>query len=371
MPFDTYQLRKTRAGEPVLHGPETWSLEGPHGTYSWDIRATYHKPVDILKMKSTGYQAFRRSVEKISAERNALFTANNYRVNACPVCGVPAVETTPAFEAYGAAYVNCCSCTHRYVINRLSKERLEEYYRTSTLYQGTYTQKEKAMVRVEEIHRPKLDWVLQQFERRYGRMPHRILDIGAGSGHFSVACRDRGITCDGVELSESGRVFAREVFGVELIDADFLADTKSFADRYELITFWGLIEHVPDPGAMLAAAARALRGSEAAMLVASVPRWESLSSVVQFNRPDSIIRHLDPLGHIQCFTDTSVAALVARTGLSLDAVWYFGMDAYELLIQLADRVGSDEVLIPAWIESLQRTLDLSTLADSMIFTAVP
>lgn len=371
MTSSRYELRKTCAGEPVSKDMEVWSLSGPHGVYVWEVDATYHKPFDILRMKATGHRAFRRALQQIAGERVALFAENDHSIAACPVCSTPSSAAAAVFAVYGGSYVACPTCTHRYVVNRLSKERLEAYYRSSNLYQSTYAQKEKAMVRVEEVHRPKLDWLLKQFERRHGRPPRRVLDVGAGSGHFSVACREQGIPCDGIELSEEGRTFAREVFDVELIDADFTVNADRFAGRYDLVTCWGLIEHVPDPGAVLDAAARVLRGADSAMMVASVPRWQSVSSTVQMNRPEAVIRHLDPLGHIQCFTDTSVAALVARRAMAIDAVWYFGMDAYELLIQLADVASSDDILMPAWIASLQRAIDLAALADSMIFTAVP
>lgn len=106
------------------------------------------------------------------------------------------------------------------------------------------------------------------------------------------------------------------------------------------------------------------------MIVASVPRWHSLSSTIQSIFPNKIIRHLDPLGHIQLFTDTSICVSLAKTNLQPIAFWYFGMDVYELLIQLAAETGTDKAVSSLLIETMQKTIDEATLSDSMVFAAI-
>ena len=88
--------------------------------------------------------------------------------------------------------------------------------------------------------------MIKHFEKVYGRKPKAILDVGAGSGHFVYACKQLGIRADGIELSNSGRQFSKNVFGVELMDADFYSQWEQFSD-YEVISFWGVIEHTPFP----------------------------------------------------------------------------------------------------------------------------
>ena len=180
-----------------------------------------------------------------------------------------------------------------------------------------------------------------------------------------------GIHCDGIELSESGVNFAKDVFNIDLINIEFLENWEKFVGKYDVVTFWGLIEHVPDPLLMLQNARSVINDEETPMIVGSVPRWHSISSAIQFLKPDSIIRHLDPLGHIQCFTDTSICTLIARSNLKLNGVWYFGMDAYEMLIQLSLQAKTDDVILTKMISQLQIVLDQSQLSDSVVFACSP
>jgi 2-polyprenyl-3-methyl-5-hydroxy-6-metoxy-1,4-benzoquinol methylase len=371
MSSDAFQLTRQLSGEPAAASEEIWTLAGSGEIHSWPVRVRYHKPMEILKLKPAGAQPFLASAERMARERTALFARDTEHVEACPVCGAPSAKATEELVVYGGRYVRCPGCTHRYVINRLSRQALEDFYRTNRAYQATYTQRDAARTRIREIHQPKLDWLCEQYRRIYGDLPRAILDVGAGSGHFCACCRDAGLVCDGVELSESGRAFAREVFGLSLRADDVLEKAGEYAGRYDVVTFWGLIEHVPQPGAMLAAARRILETSTRPMVIASVPRWNSVSSVIQAAHPDRVVRHLDPLGHVQCFTETSACVLFLGAGLRPEAAWYFGMDAYELLLHLAAASGSDALMNSSLIASLQQTFDLARLSDSMILAARP
>lgn len=370
MNSDLITVRKTVEAERGTTADEQWELCRSERCSTWQVAARYHKPADILALKSDIVGDFAAAVKRIRSERKTLFgdAAKVDKVATCPVCDAPASSAERQCEVYGAVYVKCARCTHRYVVNRLSQAALEEFYRSNTGYQAIYADPERARLRVEQIQKPKLDWLLEQFNRIHGRRPRAILDVGAGSGHFCVAAREAGIPCHGIELSESGRAFARQVFGIELEACDFIEQVSRYEGRYDVVTFWGLIEHVPDPVGMLAAGKRVTAPGGAPLLVASVPRWSSLSSFIQQFYPERIVRHLDPLGHIQCFTDTSACAAVDRAGLQIAGAWYFGMDAYETLLQLATE-SSPSLLNRALIDGLQRTLDEAALSDSLVFCA--
>ena len=60
-------------------------------------------------------------------------------------------------------------------------------------------------------------------------------------------------------------------------------------------------------------------------------------------------------------------------GLSVLAAWYFGMDAYELLVQLAIQLAHPEMMarLAPLIPGLQACLDSAELCDDIIVAAVP
>ena len=61
--------------------------------------------------------------------------------------------------------------------------------------------------------------------------------------------------------------------------------------------------------------------------------------------PKSIVRHLDPLDHIQCFSDSSLATSFILSNYEIFSGWYYGMDIYELFSQLAYNYQNDNFLI--------------------------
>lgn len=338
--------------------------------YHIDVRLG--KPVDILSLQKNIAENFDSNIASIKESRLSLFQKDNLeQVAFCPVCKAETKLMKEVFSVYGATYVTCKSCHHYYIKARPTKKTLDEFYLKDSDYQSTYTNKETAETRVRQVAIPKAEWTIHQFERIYGRKPKSILDVGAGSGHFVHACRTLGIETNGVEISENGRNFCKNTFGFELINKDFLLEWQTLTG-YEVITFWGLIEHVPEPMKMLNSASMAFRGNTG-LVVASVPRWNCFSTAVQNAFPNSIVRHLDPLGHINCFTDSSLATAFKENDLDITAAWYFGMDAYELVVQISHLLNENKIIqeIGKYIPLFQNRLDLAKLSDEMVFAGIP
>ncbi len=352
---------------------EVWQYNSSEGTENYNVDVRLGKPLDFLAFKSKRMGAFKADLLAISKSRKDVFKnkKNLEHVKFCPVCGYDTESSIEAVNIYNAIYRQCSNCAHYFVVNRPSPSFLESFYSEDEQYQGPYTDKNEINIRVLNIVAPKLDWVIKQFKRVYGREPKSILDVGTGSGHFVHLCRERGLKADGVELSKTGIEFCKNNFNIELFNVDFISEWSKFRD-YDIICFWGVLEHVPYPCELLSAASMALSGKEG-LVIAEVPRWDSISTAVQEVFSDSITRHLDPLGHISCFTDTSLATLFRDSGFDITAAWYFGMDAYEWSIQLSNLFGKNKVnkkmkeLMPIF----QQTLDKAKLSDEVVIVGKP
>ncbi|MEL6898647.1 MAG: methyltransferase domain-containing protein, partial [Planctomycetota bacterium] len=259
-----------------------------------------------------------------------------------------------------------------YVKNRPTQKAIHDFYLSDVTYAATYTDKAAAENRLNSIAVPWRDWAVQVFEKQHGRKPKSVLDVGSGAGHFVEACRRGGMDARGVELSESSRKFARDIWGFDLDARDFLSTIDDYRG-VDLVTFWGLLEHTPNPGAILSAAKEIVQASSAGMVIAKVPRWNSLSSAIQRLCSDTIIRHIDPMGHIMLFSDASAAELYVRSGFSPVAAWYYGMDVYESLMQISNHVGQYDALTGTGeiqIE-LQQFVDESRFSDGLTLVGVP
>lgn len=78
----------------------------------------------------------------------------------------------------------------------------------------------------------------------------RHLDIGAGDGTFLRKTKEAGFSVIGTELSETGAAYIRQA-GIDVRIGQFMEITLPDSE-YDLITLWHVLEHVPDPGAVIA-----------------------------------------------------------------------------------------------------------------------
>ena len=346
---------------------EIWLYQDKKKTLSYKVETTLGKPIDILALKSNMVSNYGLKVKQMQNSRKKLFKKERLEhITHCPICKNKAKGLPAIFKVYGAEYIQCQNCTHCFVKNRLTDESLKKFYAQDTAYQSTYADPKTTETRLKQVALPKAEWVIKQFQKIYGRKPKGILDIGAGSGHFVKACKNLGLRAEGLELSRNGKDFCKQNFGFELLNQDFL-NTKVPLKNYEIITFWGLIEHVPEPMQMLKKAASLLKGKKG-LVISSVPNWYSFSTAVQKAFSASIIRHLEPLAHINCFTDSSLATAYLKNGLYPAAAWYFGMDAYELVTQTAYFLKNNSILdkmsptLPIW----QACFDQARLSDELV-----
>lgn len=349
---------------------ESWTSPGGR---RYDVRVRFGKQVDIFELKSQTFARFADSVEEIKASRTAMYAPGNVEtVPACPICDEPTSDSRVLGQVYGATYCECSHCCHVFVRQRMTDEALKRFYSEDRAYAATYTDKARAELRVAQVAKPKAEWAVEAFKRRYGREPRWIVDVGAGGGHFVKACRDLGLRADGVEVSEWSQRFCREHFDFDLVAASFESEYERFRGA-DLITYWGVIEHVPSPRRFIAAtrATMTLDG----MVVTAVPRWTSLSTAVQMFCSDTIVRHMDPGGHIHVFSDNSLLTLLESEKLAPTDAWFFGMDAYELVSQLLHRAGDgggplgDQ--LRGMVPHLQPFVDAHRVSDEIAVASVP
>lgn len=322
-----------------------------------------------MALKETSLDDVRDYERFLRTTAGGLYAGATARRETCPCCNSPSQDTEEALRVFDVAYVRCASCGHGYVLEQPVKATLDDLFEHSEEHSSTYTDPAAVEIRMSQVVRPKVRWVLDVWAGHRSSPPQHLVDVGAGGGHMVAGFREAGIAATGHELSASSRRFARETFGIELGEEDFLTS----GGEVDVVTMWGLLEYTADPAVFLQAARRRL--VDTGLLVVEVPRLDCLGTAVQA-APDSVVsRHLDPTTHVNCFSDASLATLLDDSGFAPVAAWYFGMDAHELLVQTALRLGErrDDVLAtlaPSFL-ALQGALDRALSCDDLVLAAVP
>jgi len=103
-----------------------------------------------------------------------------------------------------------------------------------------------------------------------------LLDSGCGTGNFLEAAREKGFRVSGTELDRSAANFAREKLCLENIFPFSIIDfaAQHPAAKYDVVTFFEVLEHQADPAAFLNAVVSCLRpGGYIALSVPNRDRW--------------------------------------------------------------------------------------------------
>ncbi len=215
----------------------------------------------------------------------------------------------------GSTYVRCQSCGLIALHPRPSFEETASFYPKSFWRTDSSPSEPPSMAkRFETWFRERL------IESEFAIIAEQLhpgirqLDVGCATGDFIALCQARGTVSTGIELSESAVRHCREERGLDVIHGD-LVDTD-FGDRkFDLITYNGVLEHVPDPHAHVQKCATLLAPG-GRLVILGLPNIESARFRVAGQRWIG----LDAPRHVHQFSAESLRALLSHAGFELKSI---------------------------------------------------
>jgi SAM-dependent methyltransferase len=236
-------------------------------------------------------------------------------VSRCPACGAESERPRVLLEGHdrltGAPghfeVLACSACGLAFTHPRLRPEDFSTYYPDSySAYEPNLGGRPSLGERVGDLQR-RLVARFGPYRRVWKRRPGRLLDVGCGTGELAAVFARRGWSVAGIEPSPAAAEHAR-ASGVEAVTGT-LADAPWEAGEFDAILFNHSLEHIDDPAAAVAAAARLLKAG--GLLAIAVPNFGSW----QRRLFGSAWFQLDLPRHLQHFDRDSLAKLVESAGL--------------------------------------------------------
>jgi 2-polyprenyl-3-methyl-5-hydroxy-6-metoxy-1,4-benzoquinol methylase len=174
-------------------------------------------------------------------------------------------------EEAGFVIVACDGCGLRHLSPQPDAATLD------ALYAESYYHSEDPLARGYGRYAAEADNWRATFRDRLRRLPpgRRVLDVGAAAGFFVEQARLAGRDAEGVEPSAWAAAYARDVLGQPVRTAT-LAEAAYADAAFDGLTMWEVIEHLPDPTAVLAEARRVV--APGGWLALSTPDAESLAA---------------------------------------------------------------------------------------------
>jgi 2-polyprenyl-3-methyl-5-hydroxy-6-metoxy-1,4-benzoquinol methylase len=236
-------------------------------------------------------------------------------IDECLFCGDAGVErlskeTRLVRSAFGAAVVRCRRCGLVFVSPRPAEP--EKAYEQP--YFDAYAM--AGQVQVGEAHVDRQGRRL----RRVAPGPGRLLEIGVGHGGFLRQAREQGWDAVGLDVSQWAAAEVSSRVGVPVI-VGTVADAGFSSGAFDLVHMSHVLEHVPDPLALLGDVKRVLKPS--GHVIIEVPNelenlytWWRLRS--RTARPYPV-----PSTHLWFFSARTLQRAVRAAGFEIDGARTF------------------------------------------------
>jgi 2-polyprenyl-3-methyl-5-hydroxy-6-metoxy-1,4-benzoquinol methylase len=230
-------------------------------------------------------------------------------VTGCNLCGCGTGRKI--FVKNGFSLVECSACSLVYVADPPSPEELKRLYSFEGGYHNTLFDPASDDAVARRAAAREYYAVLSKF-----RSGGSVLDIGCSSGFFLIQARDGGWEARGLEMSADTARVARDQFGLDVATGT-LEETTFPEARFDVVTLWDVIEHVPDPVRTLSLVHRILKDDGLVMFV--TPNVGGLFPRVAYAAA-RIIRywpHPEPPHHLFQFSKRTARELARRTGFAV------------------------------------------------------
>ena len=171
----------------------------------------------------------------------------------CPACCASTIR--PLWEdVNGWNIVKCTSCGLAFVNPQPAPGALEDYYSNSYSVAKRVLSNQAQTGLTDEDHAAADKFIT--LIRQFNPNAWEVCEVGCSCGYLLAALRQHGFKVKGYELSSPASAFAREVFGLDVVQGRFRALPGSF----DVVIMNHVLEHVTDPGQVVCDIALSLRG---------------------------------------------------------------------------------------------------------------
>jgi len=149
---------------------------------------------------------------------------------------------------------------------------------------------------------------------KYKQSGH-LLDVGFGSGTFLRLAKKSGFQVYGTEISEYACRYVKDNYGIDVFRGD-LEEARFPSARFDVVTLWHALEHLPDPKSTLKEIQRILKKN--GLLVVAVPNLNNfITRILYFLAKGKKLKlfsiHAKEL-HLWHFSPHSLSRLLQEAG---------------------------------------------------------
>ena len=142
----------------------------------------------------------------------------------------------------------------------------------------------------------------------------RLLEIGPSYGSFTYLAKKAGFEVEAIEMNARCCRFLNDVVGARAINSNDPIDALQHLGPYDVVALWHVIEHLPDPWAMLDAICANLKPGGIVVLAAPNP------DAFQFHLMGRYWPHVDAPRHLTLIPMELLAEKLEALGMKLEMI---------------------------------------------------
>ena len=243
----------------------------------------------------------------------------------CPLCKSSAIKKRFACVDEFATgeqfdFFECTACGIAFTQNVPDEKEIDRYYESPTYISHSNTSKGFVNRVYHIVRRIMLQKKARKVEMLTGLKNGRLLDYGAGTGHFARIMETRGWSVTAIEKNGKARELALKEFGFEMLPVEALSTIKD--KELDVVTMWHVMEHIQEPDRMWDELHRIL--GDKGIAIIAVPNSASYDALKYKEHWAAY----DVPRHLWHFTPSAIAQWGEKHGFVLDGQYTMPFDGF-------------------------------------------